>query len=159
MQMRVAWSLKTSSGHAFQESAYFTPYELARFEPAKEGFGAITVDLTPRPVAAQQATAVSVEEGRRLSQLYGCAACHATTAGAPSGLGPTWKGLYGSARTYAKGVLRATADDAYLRESMLEPTAKVVTGYERGEAGMPSYAGVLNDAQIASIVLFIRSLQ
>ena len=39
------------------------------------------------------------------------------------------------------------------------PTAKVVTGYERGEAGMPSYAGVLNAAQIESILLFIRTLR
>jgi hypothetical protein len=141
--MRVAWTLKTAAGHPFQESAYFTPYELARFDPATEGFGDLTVDLTPRQPAAQQAAPVSAEEGRRLSQLYGCAACHAVTADAPSGLGPTWKGLYGSQRSYAKGVLRVTADDAYLRESILEPTAKVVTGYERGEAGMPSYAGVL----------------
>ena len=159
MQMRVAWSLKTVAGHAFQESAYFTPYQLARFDPAREGFGSLTVDLTPRPLSAQQSAPISVEEGRRLSQLYGCAACHAVTADAPSGLGPTWKGLYGSQRSYAKGVLRTTADDAYLRQSILEPTAKVVTGYERGEAGMPSYAGVLNDAQISSIVLFIRSLE
>ena len=65
-------------------------------------------------------------------------------------LGPSWKGLFGSPRTYAKGVLRATADEAYLRESILEPAAKVVSGYERGESGMPSYAGVLNDRQIES---------
>ena len=56
-------------------------------------------------------------------------------------------------------MLRVVADDAYLRESILQPTAKVVTGYERGEAGMPSYAGVLNDAQIESILLFIKSLR
>ena len=41
-------------------------------------------------------------------------------------LGPSWKGLFGSPRTYAKGVLRATADEAYLRESILDPAAKVV---------------------------------
>jgi mono/diheme cytochrome c family protein len=44
-------------------------------------------------------------------------------------------------------------------ESILQPTAKVVTGYERGEAGMPSYAGVLTDAQIESILLFIGTLK
>ena len=159
MQMRVAWSLKSSDGTAFQESAYFTPYQLAPFDPGKEGFGSLTVDLTPRKLAAEQASPVTAEEGKRLSQLYGCAACHAVTADAPSGLGPTWKGLYGSQRSYAKGVLRAVADEAYLRESILQPTAKVVTGYERGEAGMPSYAGVLTDGQIESILLFIRSLR
>jgi mono/diheme cytochrome c family protein len=159
MQMRVAWSLKSSAGTAFQDSAYFTPYELARFDPVKEGFGSLTVDLTPRQLAAEQASPVTAQEGKRLSQLYGCAACHAVTADAPSGLGPSWKGLYGSQRSYAKGVLRAVADDAYLRESILQPTAKVVAGYERGEAGMPSYAGVLTDAQIESILLYIRSLR
>ena len=159
MQMRVAWSLKSSSGRAFQDSAYFTPYELAPFDPVKEGFGSLTVDLTPRTLAAEKASPITAEEGKRLSQLYGCAACHAVTADAPSGLGPSWKGLYGSQRPYAKGVLRAVADEAYLRESILQPTAKVVAGYERGEAGMPSYAGVLTDAQIASILLFIRTLR
>ena len=42
---------------------------------------------------------------------------------------------------------------------MLNPAAKVVAGYERGEAGMPSYAGVLGDADIESLVLFIKSLK
>jgi glucose/arabinose dehydrogenase/mono/diheme cytochrome c family protein len=158
MQMRVAWTLKTAAGDAFQESAYFTPYELAKFDPAAEGFGSLKVDLTPRPIVASTTT-VSAEEGRRLYQLYGCAACHAITANAPTGLGPSWRGLYGSQRSYAKGVLRALADDAYLRESILDPPAKVATGYERGEAGMPSYAGVLDEAQVASLILFIKTLQ
>jgi mono/diheme cytochrome c family protein len=159
MQLRVAWSLKSAAGQAFQDSAYTTPYRLAAFDPVAEGFGNLAVDLTPRQLAAQKAAPVSAEEGRRLSQLYGCAACHAVTADAPSGLGPSWKGLYGAQRSYAKGVLRTVADEAYLRESILEPTAKVVSGYERGEAGMPSYAGVLNDAQIASILLYIQTLR
>jgi mono/diheme cytochrome c family protein len=74
-------------------------------------------------------------------------------------LGPTLKGLYGSERTYAKGSLRVRADEAYLRESILEPAAKIVTGHERGESGMPSYAGVLTQPQLESIILFIKSLR
>ena len=42
---------------------------------------------------------------------------------------------------------------------MLEPAAKIVTGYERGESGMPSYAGVLTQAQIDAIILYIKSLK
>jgi mono/diheme cytochrome c family protein len=34
-----------------------------------------------------------------------------------------------------------------------------VTGYERGESGMPSYAGVLTPAQIDAIILYIKSLK
>ncbi len=159
-QMRVAWSLATADGHPFQDSAFFTPYELARFESRGEGFGDVAVDLSPRPLTEESATsAVSAAEGRRIYQLYGCMACHAIDDSTVTRLGPSWKGLFGSSRTYAKGVLRATADEAYLRESILEPAAKVVTGYERGESGMPSYAGVLNDRQVESVILFIQTLK
>lgn len=160
MQMRLGWSLATADGAPFQESAYFTPYELVPFNPVVEGFEELTVDLSPRAVAADdQAGPVSVEEGKRLAQLYGCVACHSIETAAVSRLGPTWKGLFGSERPYAKGVLRAIADEAYLKESILEPTAKVVSGYERGESGMPSYRGVLNERQIDAILLFIKSLK
>jgi mono/diheme cytochrome c family protein len=158
MQMRLGWSLATADGVPFQESAYFTPYDLPAFHPEAEGFGALTVDLSPRTAAAAASEAISVQEGHRLYQLYGCMACHSTDASV-SRLGPTFKGLFGSQRPYAKGALRATADETYVRESILQPSAKVVEGYERGESGMPSYAGVLTDPQIESIVLFIKSLK
>ena len=48
MQMRVGWSLATADGAKFTESASFTPYELPPFDPRAEGFGDVTVDLTPR---------------------------------------------------------------------------------------------------------------
>jgi cytochrome c2 len=159
MQMRLGWSLATATGTPFENSAYFTPYELPAFDPAAEGFGNITIDLSPRAVAATTAAPVSVEEGRRVAQLYGCTACHATESTTVTMLGPTLKGLYGSERTYAKGSLRIRADEAYLRESILEPAAKIVTGHERGESGMPSYAGVLSQTQLESIILFIKSLR
>jgi mono/diheme cytochrome c family protein len=101
----------------------------------------------------------SEEEGRRLYQAYGCIACHAIDATSLARLGPSWRGLYGSQRTVAGGVIRVTADEAYLRESILQPAAKVVSGYERGEVSMPGYAGVLTDSQLDSLVLFIKSLK
>ena len=52
-----------------------------------------------------------------------------------------------------------TADEAYLRESILEPTAKIVPGFAKSDAGMPSYAGVLTDPQINALILFIKSLK
>ena len=159
MQMRVGWSLTTARGEVFQGDAYFTPYELRTFEPRASGFGDLTVDLTPRTVVAQGPSTVSAEEGRRLYQAYGCIACHAAEPDAPARLGPSFHGLWGRERTFAGGVLNAMADDAYLRESILEPSAKIVSGYETGGAGMPSYAGVLTDPQIESLILFIRSLQ
>ena len=159
MQMRLAWSLGTAAGKAFQESAYFTPYELATFDPIKEGFGDISIDLSPRATTVAAAAPVNAEEGRRLYQLYGCMACHSIENAAMAKLGPTFKGLYGSQRTFAGGVVQILADEAYIRESIINPSAKIVSGYERGGAGMPSFAGVLTDGQIDSLVLFIKTLK
>jgi glucose/arabinose dehydrogenase/cytochrome c2 len=159
MQMRLAWSLSTAAGETFQESAYFTPYELASFDPRAEGFGDISVDLSPRSITVAASAPASAEEGRRLYQLYGCMACHSIDNSALTKLGPPFKGLYGSQRTFAGGVVQIVADEAYLKESILSPAAKIVSGYERGGAGMPSFAGVLTDSQIDSLVLFIESLK
>jgi cytochrome c2 len=159
MQMRVGWSLATAAGTPFQESAYFTPYELPTFDPRREGFGDITVDLTPKATTTAQASGpVTIDEGRRVYERYGCVACHSMDS-AIATLGPTFRGLYGSDRTFNNGVVRVPADDAYLRESILEPSTKVVSGFNRTGMGMPSYAGVLSDSQIESLILFIKSLR
>jgi cytochrome c551/c552 len=159
MQMRVSWSLATTAGATFQETAYFTPYDLPAFNPQAEGFRDLTVNLSPRAAVVDASAPISADEGRRLYQAYGCSACHAVDSTELTRLGPTWKGLYGSQRAFAGGVVRVIADETYLRESILQPAAKVVSGYERGEINMPSYTGVLTDSQVDSLVLFIKSLK
>jgi cytochrome c2 len=90
----------------------------------------------------------------------GCVACHSTSGGYVTKIGPTWNGLYGKEREIVVNRERTSikVNDAYLRESILDPTAKVVRGFEKGEYAMPSYAGVLNDSQIESLLLFIKSI-
>ncbi len=158
-QMRVGWGLKSADGHKAENTAYFTPHELAAFDPAKEGFGDISVDLTPRQAAVVATVEPTLEEGVRLAQMVGCMACHSIDGTTVGKVGPSWKGIYGSKRTIAKGVGDVTADDSYLRESILNPSAKVVKGFEKFDTGMPIYAGVLNDSQVASLILYIKSLK
>ena len=105
MQMRVGWSLATADGAKFQESASFTPYELPAFDPRAEGFGDITVDLTPRAPSQRASAPVSVEEGRRLYQLSGAWRATRSSTTAIARLGPTWKGLYGQPARFANGVV------------------------------------------------------
>ena len=157
-QMRLGWSLATPDGLKVEGNTYFTPYELAKFEPEREGFGQIEVDLSPKPMLAPVTAPASVEEGKRLYQLMGCMACHSLDDAVEKKIGPSWKGLYGRKREIFKGeTVEATED--YLRESILTPAAKVVKGFEKIEAGMPVYSGVLNDAQIESLIMFIKTLQ
>ena len=65
---------------------------------------------------------------------------------------------FGTERPIAKAA-SVMADEDYLRESILTPAAKTVKGFEKVEAGMPPYAGVLTDPQIDSLILFIKTLK
>ncbi len=160
MQLEIGWTIATRDGVALEGKGYTTPYALAPFDPRAEGFGDIAVDLTQRaPAPAAPAQVVSVEEGRRLFAQYGCLACHATERGGPSRLGPPLVGVFGTTRRLADGQRPVVADEAYLRQSIREPAAAIVDGYGKDGTGMPSFAGVLTDAQIASVVAFIKTLK
>jgi cytochrome c551/c552 len=158
MQLRVGWSLATASGERFDGNVYLTPTSLAAFNASAEGFGAITVDLTPRAASAAAARPVTAEEGQRIATRMGCLACHSVDGSVTGRVGPSWKGLAGSERVLAAGGTR-TADAAYLRQSILDPAASVARGFDQADAGMPSYAGVLSDAEIDSVILYIQSLR
>jgi len=85
--------------------------------------------------------------GSRLFVTYGCNACHGTR-------GPTLAGLYDHDVQLDDGSL-VKADEAYLRESIIEPAAKVVKGYP---TIMPSYRAQLSEEQIMQLVEYIKSL-
>lgn len=159
-QMRLGWGLKSVDGSKAENAAYFTPWELTTFDSVKAGFGKIEVDLKPRAVAAAAAVKPTAEEGARLYQMFGCMACHSTDGSLVGKVGPSWKGLYGSERDIAKGTKgKFKADAAYLRESIVNPSAKVVKGFEKFDTGMPIYNGILNDSQIESLILYIETLK
>jgi len=159
-QMRIGWGLKSADGLKAENTAYFSPWELMTFDAKKEGFDEnLKVDLTPRKAAAVATVKATAEEGERLYQMYGCMACHSIDGTLVGKVGPSWKGLYGSEREIAKGQKgKFKADEAYLRESITNPSAKVVKGFEKFDTGMPIYSGILNDGQIESLILYIKSL-
>jgi len=157
MQMRLGWALAAREGANFEQNAYFTVRQLTPFDPSAEGFEPLTVDLTPR-TSERAATPVTVAEGKKLSELMGCAACHAVDSNVVGKVGPTWKGLFGSERKIKDGEA-VMADEEYLRESILEPAAKIVLGFDKNDTGMPSYAGVLTETQIQALILYIKTLR
>lgn len=89
--------------------------------------------------------------GQQLFESYGCIACH-TTDGS-DGHGPSLAGLFGKQRPLEGGG-SVKADDAYLRESILQPNAKTAEGFPPNY--MPPYP--LKDKELESLILFIRSL-
>ncbi|MGE9268461.1 MAG: c-type cytochrome, partial [Verrucomicrobiales bacterium] len=159
MQMRIGWGLNAQNGSESTNSAYFTPYELAPFQPEKEGFPALEVDLTPRSDNDATQAKPTLAGGKALYESIGCMACHSTDgSNYKNKVGPSWKGLYGTKRALTNGQT-VTVDEAYLRESILKPEAKIARDFKAVEAGMPIYEGVLNETQIDSLILFIKSLK
>lgn len=92
-----------------------------------------------------------VEKGKQLAQANGCLNCH-TITGAPA-LGPTWKGLYGSP-VELEGGTTVTADEAYLRESIVAPAVKIAKGFP---PAMPPFSQ-LSDEQIQDLIAYMKSL-
>lgn len=95
-----------------------------------------------------------VERGRRLAEQYGCLACHSLDGS--EGVGPTWQGIFGHEVELSDGST-VTVDDAYLIQSIREPGAQIVAGFQNI---MPANIGAdLTDEQIADIIALIESLQ
>jgi cytochrome c oxidase subunit 2 len=99
------------------------------------------------------ALASPVERGERLYHTLGCAQCHSID-GKP-GTAPTWKGLFGSTVQLAGGKAVA-ADENYVRESILDPNAKVVLGFP---SIMPTYQGRIKDPEIVAIIAYMKTLK
>lgn len=91
--------------------------------------------------------------GARIYSKRGCNACHSLD-GSPK-VGPTWKGLWGKQETTNKGAV--TVDDNYIKESVLDPNAQIVAGYEGVK--MPSYQGQLDDKQISALIEYMKTLK
>ena len=92
-----------------------------------------------------------VEAGEAVFQAQGCVSCH---RGDARGRGPALTGLVGSTVLLRDG-RRVLADEAYVRESIVNPQAKVVAGYE---PVMPTYQGLLGEEDIMRLVAYVKSL-
>lgn len=90
--------------------------------------------------------------GEALFQQQGCISCHANEDG---GRGPSLVGIFGETQELASGET-ITVDEAYLRESILNPQAKIVAGYS---PIMPAYDGILSEEEVLQLVDYIKSLQ
>lgn len=89
--------------------------------------------------------------GEKIFQKLRCDTCH--FAG-DSQLGPKLHEIFGST-VALEGGRTVVVDDDYIRESILEPTAKVVAGYS---PVMPTYEGQINQEQLMEVIAYIRSL-
>lgn len=94
---------------------------------------------------------VSVERGKTVAANNACNTCHSTDGSRL--VGPTWKNLYGTERPLDNGET-VVADEDYIRESILNPSAKIAKGFP---PSMVPYDH-LSDSKINSLIAYIKSL-
>lgn len=93
--------------------------------------------------------------GRLVYTQNACNSCHSLDGSRL--VGPSFLQLFGRQATHDGGV-SYVADENYIRESILQPQAKVVDGYPK-PSPMPSYEGRLNDDEISNLIAFVKSLK
>lgn len=91
------------------------------------------------------------ENGKKLFEQLACNNCHKEDN---SGRGPTLVGLFGKQVQLAGGAA-VKADEAYFRESILQPQAKIVSGFE---PVMPTFQGLVTEEQVVQLVEYVKSL-
>lgn len=106
-------------------------------------------------LAAQRAGSgeeeISAERGEQLFTANACNACHSLDGS--DLVGPSFAGLYGKERNFQDGT-STTADEDYLYESITQPDAKIVEGYQNAMAAYD----YLSEGELQSLIEYIKTL-
>jgi len=89
--------------------------------------------------------------GETLFQQLGCPTCHRSDM---QGRGPNLAGVFGNPVQLEDG-RKVIADENYIRESILSPNAKIVSGFK---PIMPTFQGLVSEDQLTALVAYIKSL-
>jgi cytochrome c oxidase subunit 2 len=118
------------------------------------GMGGDIVVMEPQDYAQWMAggpAAPLQETGKGLFAELGCATCHRSDV---QGRGPNLQGIYNKPVLLEDG-RTVIADEDYVRESILNPTAKIVSGFK---PVMPTFQGIVSDEQLNALVAYVKSL-
>ncbi|MBV9125040.1 MAG: cytochrome c oxidase subunit II [Planctomycetes bacterium] len=91
-------------------------------------------------------------EGAKVFRKYRCISCHSADQNARA---PVLEELYGAPVHLTDGRV-VVADEQYIRESIYEPSAKIVAGWQNI---MPTFKGQVSEEEIIQLIAFIKSLE
>lgn len=109
------------------------------------GPGSAMASTLPRPEGSL------ADRGHRLFQQLGCATCHLQDR---QGIGPVLAGVFGRQVRLQDGQ-STLADEGYIRESILQPQAKITAGFQ---TQMPSFQGRVNEEELMQLLAYIKSI-
>jgi len=95
------------------------------------------------------------KRGEKLFALKACASCHSVDSPAVK-VGPSLFQVFGHEVTLDDGS-KVVADENYIRESILQPNAKIVKSFPKGV--MPTFQGQINENELNALVEYVKSLK
>lgn len=101
---------------------------------------------TPALVLSEQALL-----GEKVFKRKGCQACHLPT---PSTIAPSLYGIWGKEVELADGS-SAVMDEAYVRRSIMDPTAQIVKGFA---PAMPNYGSMISETELDQLVAYLEAI-
>ncbi|PUA18504.1 cytochrome c oxidase subunit II [Glaciimonas sp. PCH181] len=137
-------------GHAGMRG-YVVVEEMANFKTwlqSQQTFAVSMMPQQPHPVGTAPDTLIA--QGKALATSKACFSCHTVDGSAL--VGPTWKGLFGKTETMANGST-AMVDEAYLKNFIRQPQARVVKGFTPMMPTIP-----MTDDELTALVAYIKSL-
>jgi cytochrome c2 len=159
-QMEVVFDLKTKEGRKVKDGVWLSVNYVESIDRHLKDF--VHVDLNRLNLNQSVISSliksdapITREKGKELFETKGCIGCHSPGTETAGMYGPPFKGLYGSMREMADGKI-LEANEAYLKESIMEPGKRIVKGYE-GE--MPSFQGILSESDLEALMLYIMYLK
>ncbi|HRP32740.1 MAG TPA: c-type cytochrome [Agriterribacter sp.] len=122
-------------------------------------YGYENLKKAPDPLTAKSDAPLSETEmallGEQVYTLKGCGACHKTDGS--SQIAPAWNGLFGKSEKVKEAgkETNVTVDEAYIRESIKDPSRKITVGYEN--TPMPVFP--VTDEEIDQLIAYIKTLK
>jgi cytochrome c oxidase subunit 2 len=89
--------------------------------------------------------------GEKLFADLACNTCHRPDS---RGRGPVLENVFGHEVQLQDGSI-VTADESYVRESILTPSAKITAGFQ---PVMPAFQGLVTEEQLLALIEYIKSL-
>ena len=118
-----------------------------------KSFGKVEIEKARQQEVHKPKEELSLEDvGEKLFEKNACVACHSIDGS--ESVGPSLLELFASRRNFQDGS-GIVADEAYVKESMIEPNLKIVSGYNKDS--MPSYRH-LSDQELKALVEYIKGL-
>jgi cytochrome c oxidase subunit II len=144
-------------------TVWFEPTKLGRFElfcaeycgTSHSGMIGSVVVMDPAEyqtwLSGGSGEGTPAQQGEKLFTQLACSSCHLATG---QGRGPRLQGVFGSQVELADGS-KVVANEDYIRESILNPRAKVVAGFQ---PIMPTFQGLVSEEQVLQLVAYVHSL-